>query len=133
MLPDFDQEGNLPPGVHPATLPEIAERFGWQSELRRAQIESLQWLVGLAERAGAKRLIVNGSFVTQKLEPNDVDCLILIGEDFPQDAFAEAELLAGLPFLEIHFVQEETLDFFVNRVFSTDRRNIPKGVVEVIL
>jgi hypothetical protein len=29
VIPDFDQDGYLPPGVHPATIDEIAERFGW--------------------------------------------------------------------------------------------------------
>lgn len=133
MLPELDQDGFLPPGVHRAALEEIAERFGRQSELRRAQMQSVRWLVELARKAGAEKVILNGSFVTHKLEPNDVDCLILAGATFPRDATAEAELLAGLPFLEIHFVENETLAFFVNRVFSTDRRNNPKGMVEVIL
>ena len=52
MIPEFDQYGNLPPGLHRATLDEIAGRFGWQSELRRVQMESLRWPVELARRAG---------------------------------------------------------------------------------
>jgi hypothetical protein len=87
----------LPPGIHPATMEELGARFGQESELRRAQMESLRWLVDLGWRAGALRIVVNGSFVTDKLDPNDVDCVLLIGTDFPQDAVAEAELLAGLP------------------------------------
>ena len=71
MLPDFNEHGYLPPGLHRATLEEIAVRFGKQSELRRVQIESLRWLVDLARRAGIERLIINGSFVTDALEPND--------------------------------------------------------------
>ena len=38
MIPDFNDHGYLPPGIHPATLEEIAARFGEESELRRVQM-----------------------------------------------------------------------------------------------
>src|SRR5262245_48466183 len=95
MIPHFNDDGYLPPGIHAATLEEISARFGQECELRQAQMQSLQWLVDLARRAGVERIVVNGSFVTDKLEPNDVDCVLLIGSGFPRDAAAEAELLAG--------------------------------------
>jgi len=69
MIPPFDENGYLPPGVHLATLDEIDERFGSESELRRVQMESLRWLVDLTLRAGASRLIINGSFTTDVFEP----------------------------------------------------------------
>src|SRR5207302_11000305 len=99
MIPDFNDDGYLPPGIHPATLDEIAARFGQENELRQVQMQSLRWLVDLARRAGVQRIIVNGSFVTEKYEPNDVDCLLLIAPEFPSDVSAEAELRRGLPFI----------------------------------
>ncbi|MFV1968330.1 MAG: hypothetical protein ACC628_23135 [Pirellulaceae bacterium] len=51
-----------------------------------------------------RRLVINGSFVTDVLEPNDVDFVVLIGAGFPQDKAAEAELVAGLPFLELSLI-----------------------------
>ena len=66
MIPAFDNKGYLPPGIHSATVQEVSARFGHASELRRVQMESLLWLVELARRAGAQRIIVNGSFVTDK-------------------------------------------------------------------
>jgi hypothetical protein len=38
MIPEFDERGYLPPGLHRATLEEIQQRFGRQSELRRVQM-----------------------------------------------------------------------------------------------
>ena len=64
MIPEFNEDGYLPPGIHPATLDEIAARFGKEPELRQVQMESLRWLVDLAKRVGVQRIIVNGSFVT---------------------------------------------------------------------
>jgi hypothetical protein len=51
--------------------------------------------------SGVQRIVLNGSFVTDIMEPNDVDCVLLVGPGFPADPIAEAELTAGLPFLEI--------------------------------
>jgi hypothetical protein len=132
MIPHCNDDGYLPPGIHPATLEEIATRFGQESELRRAQMESLRWLVDLARRAGVRRVVVNGSFVTDKLEPNDVDCVLLIEPDFPRDAAAEAELLAGLPFINLELVDLEAFQQLTERTFATDRNLVPKGMVEVV-
>ena len=49
MIPEFNDDGYLPPGLHRATLEEIAARFGRETELRRVQMESLGWLVDLAQ------------------------------------------------------------------------------------
>ncbi len=58
-------------------------------------MESLHWLIELARRAGVLRIVVNGSFVTDKMEPNDVDCVLLIGPGFPTDEAAGTELVDG--------------------------------------
>ena len=133
MIPPFDENGYLPPGVHPATLDEIKDRFGSESELRRVQMESLHWLVTLARRAGVVRLVVNGSFTTDVFEPNDVDCVLLIEAGFPKDADAEAELIGGLPFMEINLVRQAGFDALVENFFATDRHSVAKGMVEVLL
>ncbi len=133
MIPPFDDSGLLPPGVHPTTLAEIEARFGRQSELRRVQMESVRWMVDLAVRAGVQRIVLNGSFVTDIMEPNDVDCVLLTGRGFPKDSVAEAELRAGLPFLDIAVVRRARFDRLVNVFFATDRFDVPKGMVEVTL
>jgi hypothetical protein len=133
MIPPLNDAGYLPPGLPAATLAEVAERFGQDSELRRVQMESLRWLVDLARRAGVLRLVVNGSFVSDKFEPNDVDCVLLIGPGFPGDAMAETELLAGTPFINMELVDQDTFDHFTQNTFATDRDLVPKGMVEVVL
>jgi hypothetical protein len=132
MIPPFDDLGCLPPGVHGATLAEIEARFGRGSELRRVQMESVHWMVDLAVRAGAARIVLNGSFVTDIIEPNDVDCVLLAGPGFPKNAVAERELLDGLPFLDIAIAGPTDFDEFVNHVFAADRLGVPKGMIEVI-
>ncbi len=131
MIPAFEGNGYLPPGIHRATLDEIEARFGRQSELRRAQIDSLRWLVDLAKRAGVERIVINGSFVTEIPEPNDVDCVLLIGPGFPRDSSAEEELIQGLPFLDINLVRQDGWDELAGIIFGSDRHLNPKGMIEV--
>ncbi len=133
MIPDFNEVGYLPPGVHGATLDEIAARFGVESEIRRAQMDSVRWLVDLARKAGAVRIILNGSFVTDALEPNDVDCALLLSTDFPLDPTAAAELAEGLPFVDLHMTEAKEFAIMVEQLYGSDRDAVPKGVIEVVL
>src|SRR3954462_15703393 len=121
MLPQFNETGNLPPGIHRASLEKIVDRFGQGSELRKAQAESLQWLMPLCKDAGIVRVLINGSFVTDVPEPNDVDCLLLQGAEYRRDSMAAQQLLAGLPFLELKIVERPEFDFYAEVVFGTDR------------
>ena len=133
MIPDFDEHGYLPPGLHLASLDEIEERFGRQSDIRRVQMGSLRWLIDLALRVGIQRLVINGSFVTDELEPNDVDCVLLPGPALPRDPRAADELLEGLPFVDIQLVDQEAFDWLVTSFFASDRDFTSKGMIEVIL
>jgi hypothetical protein len=88
-------------------------------------------MVELAMRAGVKRIILNGSFVTDIMEPNDVDC-VLLAADVIKDSNAENELLKGLPYLEIALVDRDNFDELVNETFASDRFGEAKGMIEVV-
>jgi hypothetical protein len=133
MIPEFQENGYLPPGIHIADVEELERRFGQQSEMRQIQMESVHWLLALARQAGVLRVVINGSFVTDVLEPNDVDCVLLIDENFPRNEQSEVELRSGLPFLEVQLVTADAFELLVDSIFATDRRMRPKGMVEVLL
>lgn len=134
MLPPFDDVGNLPPGIHSCSVAELVERFGNGSEEREAEISELVEFIEAANASGVRRLLVNGSFVTGKLAPNDVDVVILPGPDYPRQGRALDSDELVWPFLQI-IVAADDADFeaWATRQFATDRKNRPKGVVEVIL
>ncbi len=72
MIPSFDERGNLPPGIHPATWDEIVERYATNE--RRGQL--LEWLhlaIESLRAAGCSRVYLDGSFVTDKEAPGDFD------------------------------------------------------------
>lgn len=95
-------------------------------------MESVRWMIDLAVRAGAERVVLNGSFVTDIMEPNDVDCVLLFPPERHRDAEALRELPIGLPFLEISMVDEEEFDALVNDFFKADRWGSPKAMIELI-
>ena len=64
-------------------------------------------------------IVINGSFVSDAYEPNDVDCALLIGPDYPIDANADGELQQGLPFIQAEFLTKRHL--ITMSAFSTAR------------
>ena len=133
MIPELNDVGYLPPGVHLASLDEIAARFGQESEIRQAQMDSVRWLVDMAKKAGVQRLIINGSFVTDVFEPNDVDCALLLSADFPLDPVAATDLSDGLPFVDLHLAEAKEFAILVEHLYASDRESVLKGVIEVVL
>ena len=76
--PDFDVKGDLPIGIHQASLEEIIERFGGGTLQRQLVTRRLQRIYNLAVGTGQlARFIVFGSFITSKPAPNDVDIFML--------------------------------------------------------
>lgn len=73
MIPGFDINGNLPPGIHVSTWDEFEQRFG-MTEHRRSLLSGLKEAIGSLKISGCKRIFIGGSFVTSKLVPNDYDC-----------------------------------------------------------
>jgi hypothetical protein len=72
LIPQFDEKGLLPEGVHSATLEEVVARFGF-NEHRRGLLSGFIEALHLLRAAGCHRLYMDGSFVTAKAHPNDID------------------------------------------------------------
>jgi hypothetical protein len=82
-LPELNEFGDLPAGLYAATLPELVSRFGAGSIQREAVTARLQRICELAIGTGAlDRLIVFGSYISDKPDPNDVDVILVMRDDF---------------------------------------------------
>jgi len=92
LLPEFNDAGDLPPGVHETTLAEAGVRFGKKSARRMVLVQSPKRIHQVALQTGfLARFVVFGSFVTNKHEPNDVDIFMIMADNF------EMSLLVGEP------------------------------------
>ena len=102
-------------------------------EERETEIRELVEFINAARTAGVRRFLVDGSFVTGKLAPNDVDVVFLPGPDYPREGLELDDEELVWPFLQI-IVAADDADFEARatRQFATDRKKLPKGVVEVL-
>lgn len=133
-IPPFSIDGLLPPGIHQATIKEVVERFGSSTTTRSVIAESLAWTIDAARRMGTLRFIIDGSFVDDKPEPNDVDCVLLLAPDYPRDEMAARMIEEGIPFVQaILFKQSDDMEEFLRLEFMTDRKGRARGLVELQL
>lgn len=93
-LPPIAETGDLPQGIHRASLQEVVGRFGQATAQRKLVAMRLSRVHELAAATGhLKRFIVLGSFVTAKPEPNDVDVFLLMDDAFKlEQVIGEARL-----------------------------------------
>jgi hypothetical protein len=87
MIPEFQKDGNLPKGLYEVTLHEVSEVFGTSSAKRKLLIGNLENIIELAKSTGKlERVIIWGSFISNKEFPQDVDLLLIMRDDFEVDA-----------------------------------------------
>ena len=82
-FPPFNASGDLPPGLHRASLGAVCEHFCRGTEQRRIVAQRLARIHRLALGTGAVlRFVVFGSFITDKGAPNDVDIFLVMADGF---------------------------------------------------
>lgn len=88
-IPALTAEGLLPEGIHDCSLDEIREQFGsFQRTDRRCRLfERLESFVRAAKSSGlVVAVVVDGSFVTDKDVPSDVDVIVVLRADIDFDS-----------------------------------------------
>lgn len=141
--PDFNENGDLPPGIHQATLAEVIQHFGRSTPQRRVVARRLGRIYGLAAKTGhLARFIVFGSFVTTEPDPADVDIFLLMENTF------DANQIAGETSLIFDHVATQNYEgasiFWIRRLAAPEgeqatvehwqlkRDGTKRGIVEVI-
>jgi len=72
MIPDFNLDGHLPPGLHNSTWAEFEMRFGWTLH-RKKLLSGLKRALESLKAACCQKVFIDGSFVTSKEIPGDFD------------------------------------------------------------
>jgi len=84
MIPEFDNTGNLPEGIHFTTLDKLIERFG-DNPKRAWLIDGLKLLIAALKKANCPLIFIDGSFVTSKEIPGDYDLCWSLVDVIEQD------------------------------------------------
>jgi len=139
MIPDFNKHGNLPAGIYKESIDGIEKRFGLNSKKRISLFKNFHNFLELIIpfKTNIKQIILDGSFVTAKENPGDIDCIILIKNNTRFTPEIVDKLVSAKKLYNIHlFIREERNIKKYKKLldlFSKDRDLKPKGVIEVIL
>ena len=90
-IPPFRPDGYLPEGLFVCSEAEVLFRFGTSNRRRRRLALRLRRWIALGQQVKAPRLLVDGSFVTAREEPHDIDTVIFLPMDFYQQIEREYE------------------------------------------
>jgi len=142
-IPALNSNGDLPEGIHEATLGEVGDVFGASNRERVLLFQRLERIHNIAARTGhLARFVVYGSFVTGKPAPNDVDVFIIFDDTFDASTCdAEALLLLNHATADSHFGasvfwlrrpaafggEQATIEFW-----QTKRDGGKQGIIEIV-
>ena len=142
-LPNLNHAGELPIGIHQATIDEVIAQFGSGTLQREIVTARLQRTYQIAKDTGnLQQLIIFGSYITAKPEPNDVDVVIIFNDDFDLTVCseevkrllnhqqAENEFGASIFWIRPSLLLFETLDEFIES-WQIKRDGTRRGIIEV--
>ena len=142
-LPNLNHEGELPKGIHPATIDEVIAQFGSGTEQRIIVTEHLKRIYQLAKATGhLQQLLIFGSYITAKPKPNDIDVVIIFDDNFDMAACSEdvkkllnhqqaaIEFGASVFWIRPSLLFLETIDEFIAG-WQVKRDGTRRGIIEV--
>ena len=81
-LPPFDERGCLPKGIYNPSVQDFLERFVNVSKRRKELFGKYQKFTKLCiDAKGIEQHFVDGSYVTNKEKPGDIDLLLTFNDD----------------------------------------------------
>ena len=76
-IPRFNQYGLLPPGMHEASMEEVNQELGFSPRRQELIGTGLRFVCGELGAVGVTDVVLNGSFVTWKPSPADIDGFVI--------------------------------------------------------
>ena len=116
-IPALNSHGLLPSGVHNCTLSEIVSCFGWNEHRKRLLGDFSKFLKNEIQTMFSEPLFFDGSFVTDKELPDDIDVVLDLCHA------PDAMKWKGLDFMIKHQSRLKNLynvDFWVNLPGNND-------------
>src|SRR5437870_11812921 len=107
-IPDLSAKGLLPRGIHDCTLQDIRHRFGsfQGTEQRLRLFAKLEQLLEAMKQSGISvAILIDGSFVTTKAVPNDIDLIAVLAPNhhFERELSVLQYALVSRPLLRKRF------------------------------
>ena len=135
MIPPFEKStGLLPPGEYEASLAEIRETLCW-SYRRRVIYGGLEYVAGELRSHQVDRIWVDGSFVTSKERPGDVDVAYEVPQNSDPDDWGWLSPVRHndlKKFRRVDLHQDWPGQPRISNYFQQDRDGTPKGILRLV-
>ncbi|HEY1391312.1 MAG TPA: hypothetical protein VGF38_22430 [Ktedonobacterales bacterium] len=132
MIPPLRPDGTLPPGTHRATLADVLTAYPAGNQQRQMLNDSLVRVVNQLWRLDATfTIFVDGSYVTGKAEPNDIDLLIITMRYNELSLQQYLDRVCPVEAVSMHIYVEPQLPNAMLDFFTTTRLGTVKGIIEV--
>ena len=145
VIPEFDENGNLPPGIHFCEWNEFKDRLG-TNFTRQRMIDGLELAMSHLKAAGCRTIYIDGSFVTSKEKPGDfdacwedngvdIDYLKLIAPtlyNFVQRRAEQKTKYKG-EFFPSNYLANDSGTAYIDFFQFDTRKNTPKGILAIDL
>lgn len=126
MIPDLTLDGTLPPGIHETNWEEFETKFVYN--VRRIEIyEGLKKLVVDLKKIGCTSLYIDGSFVTHKILPKDVDVCwedLNFNDGMYENAFNKVPALFDLGFPRVSQQNIYKADVFPASIYENGSKKL---------
>jgi hypothetical protein len=140
LIPEFEDNGLLPPGIHWSTIDEVKSRLCF-SQRRIELVEGLERALASLKSSGCETVYIDGSFSTNKTNPGDIDVcwdtknvdvynLLKIEPVFFDLSRGRAAQKAkfGCEFFAANSIAKTPNTCFLD-FFQEDRNGMPKGII----
>lgn len=134
MTLSFNEDGYLTPGLHSVTAKEFLDSFC--ADDRSKYAKAIINIFDFARYHHATRIIIGGSFVTDKENPSDLDCMIVFANERQIPTFVDCAQMDELSYDILYGSEQQhnSVDTFIHLMSSDEYGNTNvKGVVEVRL
>lgn len=140
MIPALKKSGLLPSGIYLTTWEEFVEKFGFNPH-RLQLLEELKKGLNLLYRYGCRVVYIDGSFVTAKILPNDIDVCYDNGpmnwEAFIRQHPEFNDIRNGSRIQKLKYKSEfyamNAFEDSILRFFQRGRNDEPKGILKIYL
>ncbi len=131
-MPTLRRNGTLPRGVHPATMAEVLQAYPSINQQRQILNDSLQRaVIELRKLEPTLVIFVDGSYITNKAEPNDVDLLIKIDRFLETEIIDYLEQACPVEAVSLDINVEPTTQTYLFDLFTTDDLGRAKGIIQI--
>lgn len=133
MIPQRRPDGTLPPGIYQTSLDQLLMEYPPINEQRQILNDSLWRAVEELWRLDpAFDIYVDGSYVTGKAEPNDVDLLIKTDRFLETEVQWHLEQVCPVEVVSLDINVESTTSDYLLDFLTTDDYGQAKGILQLL-